>query len=111
MTVSFAAWPTASVKGAVKPETPTPVPDHVTLEIVALWFPVLDSCSVWVAWLPTATLPKAIAAGEAVSAAAVRPVPLRGTSEGESEALLVIVIVPVSWLPTVGLKIAETVML
>ena len=59
---------------------------------------------------PTATLPKAIELGVAVSAAAVGavvPVPLNATSEGDSAALLVIVIVPVSAFPAVGLNTAE----
>ena len=45
--------------------------------------------------------------GVAFSAAAVAPVPLRATSEGEPAALLVIVIVPLSASPAVGLNIAE----
>jgi hypothetical protein len=49
-----------------------------------------------------------IDAGDTVSAAAAVPVPLRATNSGELGALLVIVIVPVSWLSTVGLKNAET---
>lgn len=64
--------------------------------------------------LPTATLPKAIELGVAVSAAGVAggvevvvPVPLSATSDGEPSALLAIVIVPVSAFAAVGLNTAE----
>ena len=64
---------------------------------------------VCVASLPTATLPKAIELGVAVSSVAlvVVPVPLRAIRDGEPSALLAIVIVPVSAVPAVGLKTAE----
>ena len=107
MIVRSAVWPAANVRGAVYPETLIPVPDHATLEIVALWLPVLASCRVWVVWLPTATVPKEMEGGEAVSAPATVPVPLRGTCIGEPGALQVILINPFSGLPTVGVKPAE----
>jgi len=69
---------------------------------------VFVTFTVWVAVLPTVTVPKAIDAGDTVSAAADVPVPARATNVGELGALLAIVIVPVSWLSTVGLKTAET---
>jgi len=107
VTVKSAVCPPASVMGAVIPETLTAFPEDVTLEIATASLPVFVRCTVSVASLPTATLPKAIEFGVAVSAAAVVPAPLRATSEGEPAALLVIVIVPVSASPAVGLNKAE----
>jgi hypothetical protein len=108
VTVKLVVFPAARAIGVVKPETLTPVPEIAILEIVALSLPVFVTFTVCVAVLPTVTVPKAIEAGDTVSPAAVVPVPLRATNSGELGALLVIVIVPVSWLSTVGLKAAET---
>ena len=111
VTVKFTVCPAANVAGAVRPETLTPVPEYDILEIVAASPPVFVSFTVCVASLPTATLPKAIEAGVAVSAAAVMPLPLRATSEGELGALLAIVIIPVSLALVVGLNAAVIVVL
>jgi hypothetical protein len=110
VTVKVVDCPPFNVIGAVIPETLTPVPENAILEIAAASLPVFSNLIVCVASLPTATLPKAIELGVAVSAAAavaVVPVPLRAISDGEPSALLAIVIVPVSAFPAVGLKTAE----
>jgi hypothetical protein len=109
VTVKVVDCPPFNVIGAVIPETLTPVPEDATFEIATAVLPVFANLIVCVSSLPTATLPKAIELGVAVSSAAdvVVPVPLRATSDGEPSALLAIVIVPVSAFPAVGLKTAE----
>ena len=110
VTVKVVDCPPSNVIGAVIPETLIPVPENATFEIATAVLPVFANLIVCVASLPTATLPKAIELGVAVSAAAVVPVvpvPLSATSDGEPSALLAIVIVPVSAFPAVGLKTAE----
>ena len=102
----LALCPGANVIGAVAPEILTPVLVDAIFEIAALSFPLFVSLMVWVVSLPTATLPNAIEAGVAVSAAAVMPLPLSATSEGELGALLAIVIIPVSLASVVGLNAA-----
>lgn len=102
----FASLPAAKVAGSAKPVTLTPAPEKVIPEIVTLPVPVLANCTVFVTSLPTATLPKAIEDGDTLrmDVAAAVPVPLRATAMLGSEALLVIVIVPVSAALEVGLK-------
>jgi hypothetical protein len=111
VTVKVVDFPPSKVIGAVIPEMLTPVPENATFEIATAALPVFANLIVCVASVPTATLPKAIELGVAVSAAAVAvvvvPVPLRAISDGEPSALLAIVIVPVSAFPAVGLKTAE----
>ncbi len=106
VTVKFTVCPAANDAGTVRPVTVTPVPVYDILVIDADSAPVFSSFTVCVCSLPTATSPKVIAAGVAVSAAPVTPVPLRATSEGELAALLAIVIIPVSLAPVVGLNAA-----
>ena len=109
MTVKVVDCPPFNVIGAVIPETLTPVPEDATFAIATAALPVFANLIVCVSSLPTATLPKAIELGVAVSSAAVVvvPVPLRATSDGEPSALLAIVIFPVSAFAPVGLKTAE----
>jgi hypothetical protein len=83
-----------------------PEPEKVIPEIVTLAVPVLASCTVFVTWLPTETVPNATDEGDTLSTdvAAVVPVPLRATVIEGSTALLAIVIVPLSTALAVGLN-------
>ena len=104
VTVKFTDCPAANVAGTVRPVTVTPVPVNDIFVIEADPAPVFASFTVCVAWLPTATLPKATDAGVAVSAAeAAAAVPLTVMLIGEPTALLVTVILPDNVPAAVGL--------
>jgi hypothetical protein len=98
VTVKLVACPAASVIGAVKPETLTPVPENAILEIAALPLPVFVTVTFWVSVLPTATLPKVMAAGDTVRSATAADVAvaLRSMTKEASVALLVMDTVPPS---------------
>lgn len=60
-------WPAPRVTGTVMPLTLKPVPVALTCVIVVLVLPLLLIVTVWVALLPTASLPKAMLPGFTVS--------------------------------------------
>ncbi len=107
VTVKLTDCPAANVAGTVRPVTVTPVPVNDILVIEADPAPVFASFTVCVAWLPTATLPKATDAGVAVSAAeAAAAVPPTLMLIGDPTALLVTVILPAKVPAAVGLYAA-----
>jgi len=87
--VNVVLCPAVSVCGNVSPVMLRPAP--VTLEelIVTFELPVFVMVTVWLAVLPTNTLPKLMLVGEALSVSTcVTPVPLNETTVGEFVAVL-----------------------
>jgi hypothetical protein len=94
-TVTLTLAPTATVAGIVRPVVVNEADVPVIAEIMTGLAPVLVRVSGCVCAVPTATLPKANAAGEADSWPGVIPVPESATLEEPLVASLVNVIVPV----------------
>ena len=83
------------VSGSVSPLIPKPVPEIVAAVTTRFEVPLLVSVTVWELLCPTCMLLKFRAAGEIVRPGCV-PVPLRETENGELEASLITVIIPVA---------------
>jgi len=97
--------PAANVNGVVSPLIPKPVPETPAWEIVMLAVPPFVSVIVCEPVLPTATFPKATAAGFAVNWPCT-PVPDAAIVVNELGALLVIAMLPVDPPATLGVKFA-----
>ena len=69
VTVNVLLCPAATTKGKFSPEVPKPAPATVTLEMVALAFPLFDSVIVCEVTDPAVTLGKLALAGVAESLA------------------------------------------
>ena len=106
--VKFALCPAAIFRGVVMPETVSPEPVSLTLEIVSGESPELARRIVWVVVAPVGTSPKLTDDGVRVSCGDEEAVPvaLQPIASGEFAALLVTVNCPEAFPAAVGLNIA-----
>jgi hypothetical protein len=94
-TVNDVLWPSVNVKGKASPLTLNPGPLIAAAEIVRLDPPVLVRVSAKLALLPTWTLPNARLVGFAVNMPWVTPLPESGMLKFESDAVEVMLTLPV----------------
>lgn len=94
-TVNSVLWPAVKVKGKASPLKLNPGPLIAAAEIVRLDPPVLVSVSAKLALLPTWTLPNARLVGFAVNMPWVTPLPESGMLKFESDAVEVMLTLPV----------------
>ena len=93
--LNVALLPDGITVGTMRPAILKPLPETLAREIVTLSFPVLLSLMVCELCSPTATLPK-LALGGVADKRPSTPVPLNPMVKLGSEALLVIVMLPVA---------------
>jgi hypothetical protein len=106
-TVNEVLWPAVNVKGKVSPLKLNLVPLAVAAEIVRFDPPVLVRVPDKFALLPTCTLPKARLVGFAVSVPGVTPVPENGMLKLESEAVEVMLTLPLELPGDLGANVTE----
>jgi len=94
--VKFVLAPAATVRGAVRPDMPNPVPVILACEIARAAVPVFESVTVWLAEVFTVRFPKLTAPGVRLIAgvAVATPVPVSPMVRGVLLALLVIEMLP-----------------
>jgi hypothetical protein len=93
-TLKDSDWPPVSVFGNDRPLMPKPFPVTVAILMTTLVVPVLVNCTFWVLLCPTVTFPNVSAEGETLRPVCV-PVPLIEIANGELEASLITVRLPV----------------
>lgn len=104
--VSVAFCPGFTVAGRLRPFAEKPAPDADAAEIVSAAVPVLLSVTDCEPVAPTATFPKLMVGGLTLNCGcAVAPVPLSVTTRDGSEALLVMVTLPLAAPVVVGVKV------
>ena len=103
-TVKEVLWPAFNVKGKVSPLRLNPLPLAVAAEMVRLDPPELVSVSDKLELLATCTLPNARLVGFAASVPCATPVPESGIVKLESEAVEVMLMLPLAAPLVVGEK-------
>jgi hypothetical protein len=97
--------PAARLRGSVIPLVLYPTPLALICEMETLEFPVFEIVTLCVALVPVVRLPKLRDVGAAESWRMVEmPVPLRGTTSGEFDVLLIRVMLPENVLAEAGAK-------
>ena len=108
--VNVLVCPGVSVRGTVMPLMEKPVPLALAELMVTFAVPGLLSVTVWVALLPTFTLPKLTVEGEADSCATPWPVAVSATVSGDVAVLLTRLTLPLAAPTTVGANVTVKVL-